>query len=352
MVKEFFKHKIDSWLLPIMPLSIIKKSLQLNPIIPYYHMVSDDEILHVKHLYEYKNVDQFRNDIEFLLKNFSPINLNDVLDYLKTGNSFPNNAFLLTFDDGFREMHDVVAPFLKKKGVPAIFFCNSAFIDNKNLCFQHKASILIEHLQKNRNPNLEHKIKGILKKNKIDSPNIKAAILSATYKQKDIADQIGQLLGIDFNEYLSKHKPYLTIEQIETLIKDGFSIGAHSIDHPLYSVLELDDQLYQTVESLKFIKDKFSLEYGAFAFPHSDKDVSMKFYQELYRTDLVDISFGTSGMIEDSFPKNLQRFSLEKPLMPAKKIIAFQAIRSLYRSATGRGRIVRTQLPPPLLGDD
>ena len=37
----------------------------------------------------------------------------------------------LTFDDGFRELHDVVAPILLRKGIPATFFVNSAFIDNK-----------------------------------------------------------------------------------------------------------------------------------------------------------------------------------------------------------------------------
>ena len=96
--------------------------------------------------------------------------------------------------------------------------------------------------------------------------------------------------------------------QIKGLIKEGFNIGDHSIDHPLYSLLSLRDQLYQTIESVKLIRERFSLYYGAFAFPHSDNNVSKKFFVELYNSGLVDISFGTGGMIKDCVPNNLQRF--------------------------------------------
>ncbi|MCG2777798.1 MAG: polysaccharide deacetylase family protein [Desulfobacterales bacterium] len=341
MLRNVIKQKIISRIFSIIPFSILGKITQTNLIIPYYHVISDDEVLHIKHLYAYKNIKQFKDDIEFLLKNYTPIDLFDLLNFLKTGQSLPEKAFLLTFDDGFREMHDIVAPILLEKGVPASFFINSAFIDNKNLCYQHKTSILVEHLERTMSLGLREKIKEVLLKNELEFNDIKSSILSIKYRQKDLVDEIAQLIDIDFNDYLVRNKPYLTSDQIKKLIKDGFTIGAHSIDHPLYSSISLESQLHQTIESVKLIREKFCLDYGAFAFPHSDNNVSKKFFVELYNSGLVDISFGTGGMIKDCVPNNLQRFSLEKPLMPAERIIAFQFARKLFKLMTGNDRIIR-----------
>ena len=341
MIKKLIKEVIVSNIFSIVPFSLLKKVMRTNLIIPLYHIVSNDEILHIKHLYGHKNIKQFKDDIDFLLKHFSPIDLFDLLKSLNSGSSLPKRSFLLTFDDGFREIYDVIAPIISEKGVPATFFINSAFIDNKNLCFQHKASILVEHFERSMSLGLRKKIREVLLNNEVEFNDIKSGILSITYRKKHLIDEIAQLMNVDFNDYLSKNNPYLTSDQINGLINDGFAIGAHSIDHPLYSLLSLEDQLYQTIESVKLIRERFCLDYSAFAFPHSDNMVSKKFFVELYNSGLVDVTFGTSGMIKDCVPNNLQRFSMEKPLMPAERIIASQFARKFYRLITGRGKIKR-----------
>lgn len=340
MIKRFVKEKIVSRIFSKIPFFISGRLIGTNLIIPYYHMVSDDEVHHIKHLYRYKTIKQFKADLEFLLKKYSPIGLFDILDFLKSGRSLPGNALLLTFDDGFREMNDTVAPILLEKGIPATFFLSSALIDNKRLCYQHKASLLVDHFQKMVSSSLKEKIREMLLKNQVECNNIRSGILSIKYQQKDVLDEIAKLTGVDFNDYLLRNKPYLTSGQIKRLIKAGFSIGAHSIDHPLYSSLSLKDQLYQTIESIKEIRDRFGLDYGAFAFPHSDNNVSEKFFLELYSSGLADISFGTSGITNDSFSNNLQRFSLEKPFLPAGRIIALQFARKLIKLVTQRYGII------------
>lgn len=338
MVKEYVKYQIASWL----PQSLISgRLMQTNLIIPYYHLVSDDEILHIKHLYKYKNIRQFKEDLNFLLQNYIPVSLFDAINFLKNNKPLPEKAILLTFDDGFREIHDIVAPILLEKGVPATVFVSSGFIDNENLAYQHKASLLVECFKEATSLNLRKKINGILAKNGVNYEDIASGVLSIKYKQKDIIDEIAQSININFNDYLLKNEPYLTSHQIQRLIKQGFTIGAHSIDHPLYSLLTLKEQVYQTIESLKHIREKYCLNYGAFAFPHSDNGVTKEFFTQIYGSGLVDISFGTGGMIKDAVPNHFQRFSLEKPVIPAKKIIAFQYTRKLVRQMRGDGEINR-----------
>lgn len=309
---------------------------------PYYHIISEEEVPHIKHLHPYKNIKEFEKDIDFLLRNYSPISLSGILDSIKNNQFLPKNSFLLTFDDGLREMYSIVAPILKEKGTPATFFICSAFLDNQQLFYRHKASIIIEILRKSDKASLMDKINDIFLANKIQSNDLRTSILSIEYHQKHVLDEIASILDIDFNGYLVKYQPYLSSDQIKKLIKDGFTVGAHSIDHPLYSSLSLQDQLHQTRESVKLVRDKFSLDYGAFAFPFSDSRVSNRYFEEVSGSAYVDISFGTSGMVKDIYANVLQRFSMEGTPMPAERIVARQYAEKLARVMIGKYEIKRS----------
>jgi peptidoglycan/xylan/chitin deacetylase (PgdA/CDA1 family) len=318
------------------------KPIWPDVLIPYYHMVSDDDELHIKHLYPHKNIKQFISDIEFILNNFQPISLHDIIDYLYMGKKLPVNALHMTFDDGFSSIYDIVAPILVREGIPATFFINSGFLDNHNLCYEHKASIIVTHLLENNISNmLQKKIEQLLSDNYLNANSISASILAIRYSNRDIVTRIGEILEIDFKQYLLSYQPYLTTQQINNLISDGFTIGAHSIDHPLYKELALEEQLRQTTQSISFVREKFQLPYSVFAFPHTDNGVTTTFFNQIHKSRLVDISFGTSGMIEDIIPNNLQRISFENPLLPCKDIIALQCAKRMWRKIKHNNKIVR-----------
>lgn len=305
-------------------------------------MIDDKENLHTKYLYPNKTIREFNDDIDFILKHFTPIDLATLLSYINNKHPLPHMSLHLTFDDGFSQMHDVVAPILLAKGIPATFFINSGFVDNKILCYQHKASIIVGHLQqKNISDSTTNHINKILSGGDCAGGNIISRVLAVKYHQKDILDQIAEALSINFEHYLRHYKPYMTTRQIQKMLADGFTFGAHSIDHPLYSTLSLQHQIHQTTESMRFVKNTFKLNYGAFAFPHSDLGVSKTYFDEIKKTELVDISFGTAGLIEDCVENNIQRFSLEKPLLPAKNIFSTHSAKRLWRILSRTNKIKR-----------
>lgn len=116
------------------PFSVLGEIAGIGLIIPCYHMISDDERMHTKHLYLHKNIKEFKGDLDFLLENIFPINLLDLIGFLEHRFSLPDKDFLLTFDDGFREMHDIVAPILLEKGISASFFINSGILLTMREC--------------------------------------------------------------------------------------------------------------------------------------------------------------------------------------------------------------------------
>ena len=332
--KEYFRNTVLPRLMDIVPFSLIKRLGSRKLIILYYHLVSDEDVPHVRYLYKFKDTSQFISDLEFLLKHYSPTGLMDLIRCEKGDNNLPRNPFHLTFDDGFREIYDVIAPILLEKGIPATFFISSAFLDNVELCYEHKASLLIERFNDGLSAGSAEEVRGILGRIGIHSPRPSEGILKVDYRRREALDRIAAAMQIDFQRYLNEKQPYLTTGQIKELIDRGFTIGSHSIDHPYYSDLPLAEQLEQTVGSVRRIRQIFGLNYGAFAFPHNDTGVPPAFFKKTQESGLIDITFGTGGFIEGGLQMHRQRISLEKPVMHARNLIAWQYARRLYRQLT------------------
>lgn len=301
--------------------------------LPYYHFVSDERVPHVRHLYKYKNIAQFKNDLDFFLSNYQPVGLSDFLAALNEGRALPKFCFLLSFDDGFREMFEIVAPILKAKGIPAVFFINSAFVDNRELCFHQKIALLIEHLTVKASPNLEAELKIFLQAK--NENEIIPTLRSIRYANRFILDRAGEMCGLNFDDFLANQKPYVSSEQIRQLLNDGFAIGAHSVDHPFYGDLTLAEQLRQTRESLEFLCEQFGVKNNVFAFPHSDSGVSDEFFERAFNDGTIEVSFGTNGFLRDVRPKHFQRFSMEKSFIQPKASVARQYARRFFRGSIG-----------------
>jgi len=342
VVFDLIKNGLAPALFARLPWSVLGTLVKVSPLIPYYHIVSDSDVPHVKHLYRFRNVDQFKKDIDTFLRSYNLLTLDDLLEALRRGRSFPRRAFLLTFDDGFRELYDVVAPVLLQKGLSATFFITTACLDNIDMAYHNKISLVLEHLSRMKKKAPEDELLRILSERGIQSPDVRTALLRIDYRNKDVLQTVANLLELDFDCYLTTRKPYLTSEQVRKLIDMGFSIGAHSIDHPLYSAISFEEQLHQTRASVRALRTRFSLNYGAFAFPHGAGDVSARFFSEIFAEGDVDVSFGTAGMLKDVFPRHFERFSMEYTSAPAERIIGRHYARGLFKRVIGRQVTQRT----------
>jgi peptidoglycan/xylan/chitin deacetylase (PgdA/CDA1 family) len=298
--------------LTLLPFTVLIKIQRKKLLLPLYHTVSDRRIPHIIHLFQYRSVKQFEKDMDFFQKHFSPVSLNDLMNSINGNIDLPDNSFLLTFDDGYREIVEIVAPILKKRSIPAVFFLNSKFIDNKEMFFRNKASLIIERIDPLLNPEVINKLSTIVFAQKPTISNLKTAILGVNYKNRHLLDEAAEVLQIDINEYLQVKQPYMNRDEIRDLINQGFMIGSHSIDHPLFMELPLDKQLMQVSVSLRKLKEQFTFPYNAFAFPHTDLGVSKEFYDLTHFNGQIDVSFGTSNFLKGYCDNNLQRQPMER----------------------------------------
>ena len=338
MNRVLFKNilGITAFWIPVKALARLTKQ---NMILPYYHAVSDEDLPHLKYSYDIKTISQFMKDLDFLLKSYNPVDFSDLKDYVKNVSKLKKPVMALSFDDGLKEVHDVIAPLLFQKGIPATLFINPEFVDNKSLFYKYKANLIINRLDRAGHPrNLYEIINSRLGTNIRKKSHMIRTILNIGYERQDILDAIAELVDLDFSTFLKIRKPYMTVEHITRLQEQGFRIGSHSLDHPLFSVLSLEEQLKQTKKSLEWITKTFDLDYRYFSFPFTDDGVSGEFFEIAFNPDepVADMVFGTAGMKRTVRPFHFQRIPVEDSGLNARFFIRGEYIYYMLKGIAGR----------------
>jgi peptidoglycan/xylan/chitin deacetylase (PgdA/CDA1 family) len=296
-------------------------------------MISDTSVPHVSHLYRFRTVAEFTADVEFLLRRFEPVTLHDIVDALNGTRRLSRPCFHLTFDDGFREMHDIVAPILQRAGAPATFFLNTAFLDDGGLAHHNALSVLLDRLQSNRARLAAasiRRVESLLPPGRDNHATMLSRFLSIPYAHNALVRSLAAALDVDLDQYVREARPYLSSGQIASMLRSGFTIGAHSHDHPLYADLPLEKQLEQTRMSMQWLETRFGVSPKAFAFPHTDRGVGAAFFNTVFSEPILDVSFGTAGLVSHFHPRNIERVGMEKTSAPAAQILARQFVRATY----------------------
>jgi peptidoglycan/xylan/chitin deacetylase (PgdA/CDA1 family) len=265
-------------------------------LLPFYHVVSNEKLHHI-HNYQYRNEQEFIGELDFLLRHFEPVELHELLK----PEIQRKKVFHLSFDDGLRQCYDVIAPILTRKGIPATFFVNPAFADNRQLFHRYKASLLVDHII-NHPSDLKY-----LTGSGYDS----RSVLSIPYHLAPVLDDMALKMGVSWNNFLNDYKPYMTEGQIQQLINQGFTIGAHSWDHPEFWLLNEEEQLQQIIRSMDWVSEKFNPKLKVFAFPYTDDGVTSSLLAHLTEKKICDLTFGTAGLKSDTVTGHLQRLPCE-----------------------------------------
>ena len=308
-------------------------------ILPFYHAVSDRQLPHLNHLYHVRSIKKFKRDLEFYLKYYTPVSEARLSDHITGKTAISGNAFFISFDDGLSECYDIIAPVLLEKGIPATFFINSAFVDNKDMMFRFKVSLLLNRLtdascwEVVTNELLEQKGYQFSRVS-----DLFGYIKGMDYSDTKLLEDLAEKTGFDYKEYLAENKPYMTLEQIRDLQRKGFSIGAHSVDHPRYSQLSYDEMYRQTLDCLNFLK-KNGVEAGTFSFPFTDVGVSKEYFNKI--SQHIHLSFGGSGLKSDVIPFNLHRIPMEDSGLPASVRVKNEYIYYILKSLVNKNTINR-----------
>jgi peptidoglycan/xylan/chitin deacetylase (PgdA/CDA1 family) len=84
----------------------------------------------------------FERQLDQLCDRLEPIDWSALRHWLHDGRAIPDDAFLLTFDDGLADHAEIVAPILERRGLRAAFFVQGEVLDTGRIAPNHQAHLL------------------------------------------------------------------------------------------------------------------------------------------------------------------------------------------------------------------
>jgi len=303
----------------------------LEVIFPFYHAVSDQDLPHTLHLYKTRSLAQFESDLDYLCRYFTPVKMSDYVEEKVQGDP-RKPPLVLSFDDGLIQGYRELMPLLLKKGIPATFFLNNDFIDNKDLFFRFKVSLLLEHLP--GQPEAELRLAAELLQCGV--PDLRSRLLDIHYLERDLTDQVAELWSVSFTKYLTDKPVYLSTRHIIEMKEKGFEFGAHGFDHPHFALMPAEESREHIRQSMEDLQIRFKLDYRYFAFPFSDFGVKDDTIKDLFEQDIIDAGFGTAGLKDDRWKNYYQRIPMELGGFGAKRVLRGELKRRFLRKAIGK----------------
>ena len=308
-------------------------------IFPFYHVVSDWHLPHIRHLYRYRRVDEFEKDLEQMLTYYEPVSLSDFLRITHHGLHKPRiegkrrRLMVLTFDDGLVECHQTIAPILKQKGVPATFFLNNYFIDNRGLFYRFRASLVIDKIISDCKA--REKAAEFLD---IPEDRIEVAIGMIKYDQHALLDRLAREVEVDFVDYLREYPVYMNSQQVKELVDWGFEIGGHSPEHADFSTLDPEEIIAQVKASIEDLRQRFGTSNSYFSFPFTSRSVSGEIIKTLMEEHHVEALLGTSGLKKTGKQGFIQRIPMEEFDMPALEALKGEYLYYMLKKPLFRNR--------------
>jgi peptidoglycan/xylan/chitin deacetylase (PgdA/CDA1 family) len=216
-----------------------------------FHHISDAECPFTTGMNVRTTPKRFEAALAFLTKHYTPVSLEEVLTDSE-GGALPARAILVTFDDAYASVVEVAAPLCKKYGVPAVFFVNAAFLDNRRLapdnllCYvanlhgMETVNAAARSLRRNETPRLRSL-------NEVFGSFLPSLTLS---EREVFLAELPRLAGIAERRLAEETALYLTSEQLGTLRSFNFEIGNHTYTHVHCRSL-LEEELSQEIDRNK-----------------------------------------------------------------------------------------------------
>jgi len=229
-----------------------------------YHYVRD---LHHSRYPEIKGLDLllFREQIDFLINNYTIIRMEDLLNTYNGSYVLPDNSALLTFDDGYLDHYTNVFPILDEKGIQGSFFFTCKSLKHEDILDVNKIHLilaageakqiygsLLERIDIYRNaeydiPNNSELIKqyavpyfyddsetGLIKR-------MLQTVLPLKIRAQITDDLFREYVTVNIDLLAIANELYCGVEQARTMKRYGMFIGVHGYSHEWLGNIDAPD---------------------------------------------------------------------------------------------------------------
>lgn len=210
--------------------------------------------------------DEFERQMKYIKENKNVVSIRNIKE--------EPNSVAVTFDDTFKNIHDVALPILKKYDIPATFFISTGFIGNDRNFWVDRIEHMINFSKTDEVDfdgelfNLEDETKKInsltIIKSKLKKYNPKKRESLLNYVEL----QTGWLEDVEVDNYKN-----LSLDDVKRLdIPPMYEVGGHTVNHEILAYLSDERLEYEIVECIKTLENIVGRKIDLFSYPEGQEN--------------------------------------------------------------------------------
>lgn len=212
------------------------------------------------------SAERFRRHAEWIQARWRCVTVAQAAEKLQGG--LDEDLLVFSFDDGYADNARVVFPILSSLGVPGTIYLATGFLDGKSLWFDLARRGLAEAVV---NPELAKALKGReLLGRLLEGWPTPLKLEAAMQRLKDAPARDREAAAtalLPLAERRAAKEP-MRWQEARELQAAGFELGAHTVDHPILSKLDENEQEGQIAGSIERIEMELGQRPRTFAMPN------------------------------------------------------------------------------------
>lgn len=232
----------------------------------------------------------FDRHMSFLSKNYHVLNLPEVLRALEQRTPLPRRAVLVTFDDAYLDFGEIAWPILKKYRVPATLFVPTGYPGRAERSFWwDRLYRAFNHIQQK-----EISVAPLGRLACANNAGHRNSLKRAQNFVKTLphAEAMHWIENFcaEFDGCLLPPASVLSWEELRRLAREGVTLGAHTVNHPMMTRLTQEEMRYEIAQAQKDLQREIGSALPIFCYPsggHDDGVVS------LLRAEGIRVAFTT-----------------------------------------------------------
>lgn len=233
-----------------------------------YHRVNNDE----DPFFSAVPTEVFEQQMAYIARTYRVLTVEELAERIRRG-GLPRNALAITFDDGYRDTLTHAVPILARYALPATIFLATGFIGTAEVPWFDRVATAFKMTK----VSFFAAPWGEMLRLANQAERVQATEQTLAYLKQlpddDLRrslDGVLEILGI--TDQKGFKNLMLTWDDVHALAGLGFSIGAHTVNHPILSRVSAQRAWTEILGSRTMIESACGRQPKAFAYPNGGSD--------------------------------------------------------------------------------
>lgn len=212
---------------------------------------------------------QFRWMVRFIRRNFSLLTFGRAVELLNRG-ELPPAAACITFDDGYRDNHDLALPILREEGACATFFVATGFLNGGRMWNDDVIEAIRVKPQLLDWSDLglgRHELGDIEQRPQLINKTLGALKYRPHAERARVAREIARRAGVADDSTLM-----MDDAEVRALRAAGMEVGAHTDTHPILASVDDATAMAEIVKGKGRLEEILGERVDVFAYPNGNPE--------------------------------------------------------------------------------